>query len=73
MTDHNDSSKRRDNKTLNLQDIENAIIEGKKERLKALIANDLFDELQKSYLIKLAKEHKQPDIESLLKELPATP
>jgi hypothetical protein len=73
MTDYDDASRRYQNKKLNLQDIEKAIIDGKQDRLKSLIANQLFDELQKSYLINLAKKHEQPEIEKLLKSSPATP
>lgn len=73
MTDYEDASKRHQNKTLNLEDIEKAIVNGKQQRIKALISNQLFDELQKGYLIRLAKKHKQTEIEMLLRGTPATP
>ncbi|GAB54548.1 hypothetical protein GPUN_0401 [Glaciecola punicea ACAM 611] len=43
------------------------------ERLKALLTNILFDEIQKSFLINLAKHSDNPDIAKLLEEIPATP
>jgi hypothetical protein len=73
MTDYDDVSKRNQNKILNLQDIKTAIIDADYERLKALLCNEVFDELQKSYLIKLATDNGHPEIAKLLRDTPATP
>jgi hypothetical protein len=73
MTDYNDSSKRYENNRLNLQDLESAINKGQEERLKQLLTNELFDELQKSAFIKLAKSKGNANIIKLLEDTPATP
>jgi hypothetical protein len=73
MTDYDDSSNRSQNTILNLQDIKKAIINGEEDRLKLLLTNQVFDELQKSHFISLAKVNGHPEIEKLLNNTPATP
>jgi hypothetical protein len=73
MADHNDNRKRELNSTSNMNALQTAVVNGEEERLKALLTNQLFDELQKSHLINLAEQNGHSKIVKLLKETPATP
>ncbi len=73
MTDYNDKSKLSSESASNMRALESAIFNGHEQRLKALLTNLLFDELQKRYLVNLAKQSGYPEIVKLLKGAPATP
>lgn len=73
MTDYNDNSKLKHDPESNMEALKTAIVNGEERRLKALLTNLLFDELQKSYLITLAEHRGNPEIVSLLKGAPAKP
>ena len=56
-----------------MEALKTAIVNGEEQRLKALLTNILFDELQKNYLITLAEHRGNPEIVGLLKGSPAKP
>lgn len=65
MTDKNEVSKDKLHHIRNWPDIEQAIIQGDEQRLKALLSDELVDHVQKHYLVKIAEEHEQPAIAKL--------
>ena len=73
MTDYNDNSKLKHDPESNMQALKTAIADGKVQRIKALLTNLLFDEIQKSYLIKLAEHSGNSEITNLIKGAPAKP
>jgi hypothetical protein len=73
MTDYNDNSTLKHDPESNVEALKTAIVNGEELRLRALLTNLLFDELQKSYLITLAEQRGNPEIVSLLKGAPAKP
>ncbi|WP_166424556.1 hypothetical protein [Paraglaciecola sp. 20A4] len=73
MTDYNDESNLKQNPMLDIEALKTAITSGDTNRLKGLLANEVFDELQKSHLVHLAEENGNDDIVKLLKGTPATP
>lgn len=73
MTDYNDHSTLKHDSTSNMKALETAIFDGKEQRLKLLLSNLLFDEIQKSFLINLAIKTGNLKMVELLKEAPASP
>tara|TARA_R110000772_G_scaffold111529_6_gene215402 strand:+ start:960 stop:1181 length:222 start_codon:yes stop_codon:yes gene_type:complete len=73
MTDYNDQSNLKKRPKLPIEAIKTAIGNGDEQRLKALLSNEVFDELEKSHLIDLAKQSGNTDIVKLLEGTPATP
>ncbi|ABG41112.1 hypothetical protein Patl_2597 [Paraglaciecola sp. T6c] len=73
MTDYNDQSNLQQRPELATQAIKTAIANGDEVRLKALLTNELFDELEKKHFIELAKENGNTNIVKLLEGTPATP
>ncbi|MEO9944848.1 hypothetical protein [Paraglaciecola sp.] len=57
----------------NIEAIKVAIAKGEESKVKMLLTNIIFDELQKEYLIKWAEHCQTPNIVTLLKTAPATP
>ena len=73
MTDYNDNSKLKHDAVSNMEALKTVIVNDDEQRLKALMTNLLFDEIQKKHLINLAKHHGNPEIVKLLKGVPAIP
>jgi hypothetical protein len=75
MTDNNDNSnsKLKHDSASNMDALKLAIFNGEEQRLKALLTNLIFDEIQKSYLINFAEHRGNLEIVRLLKNSPATP
>jgi len=73
MTDYNKNSHLKHDSASNMQDLKTAIVNGEADHLKMLLTNLVFDELQKAYLIDLAKHCDNANIVELLKDAPATP
>ncbi|MFQ3189717.1 MAG: hypothetical protein ACI936_000842 [Paraglaciecola sp.] len=73
MTNYNDESTCRHDTASNMETLKTAIFNGEEQRLKALLTNMLFDEIQKSYLISLAVHHGNLKIVRLFRSAPATP
>jgi hypothetical protein len=57
----------------NMEVLKITIFNGEEEKLKMLLTNLVFDELQKAYLISLAVHCGNSDIVELLNHAPATP
>ncbi|MAD14960.1 MAG: hypothetical protein CL579_02640 [Alteromonadaceae bacterium] len=73
MTDYNDQSNLQQRPALATQAIKTAIANGDEVRLKALLTNEVFDELEKNHFVELAKESGNTNIVKLLEDTPATP
>lgn len=73
MTDYKDSNKLKHDPDSNMRALKNAIVNGEGEKLKMLLTNLVFDEIQKGYLINLAKDIGNSEIIELLQGAPATP
>lgn len=73
MTDYNDKSNIEDSPAVATKAIKTAIANGDETRLKALLTNEVFDELEKSHFIDMAKEQGNPAIVKLIEGTPATP
>jgi hypothetical protein len=73
MTDYNGTNNLKYDPDSNMQALKNAIFNGEDEKLKMLLTNIVFDEIQKGYLINLAKDIGNSEIVELLKGAPATP
>jgi hypothetical protein len=73
MTDYKDSNTLKHNPDSNMRALKNAIFNSEGEKLKMLLTNLVFDEIQKGYLINLAKDIGNSEIVELLKGSPATP
>jgi hypothetical protein len=73
MTDSTDHNKLKHDSVSNMAALETAIVNGEESRLKMLLTNIVFDEIQKSYLISLAIHSDNSEIVKLLKGSPATP
>jgi hypothetical protein len=73
MTDGTDHKKLKHDSVSNMAALETAIVNGEESRLKMLLTNIVFDEIQKSYLISLAIHSDNSEIVKLLKGSPATP
>jgi hypothetical protein len=56
-----------------MEALKSAIFKGQENKIKMLLTNLLFDEIQKGYLIKLAEQSGNAEIIQLLKGAPATP
>lgn len=54
----------------NFAALETSIVNGEEQSVKELLANHLMQELEKSYLLDLAKLHNNPAILKLLEEIP---
>ncbi|MBN7826041.1 hypothetical protein J0A66_12455 [Bowmanella dokdonensis] len=61
------------NPIANMEGLQAAIVNGEAKRVKQLLANQVLDELQKSYLIELAELNDKPQIVKLLQDAPAKP
>ena len=61
------------NPIANMEGLQAAIANGEKDRVRQLLANQVLDKLQKSYLIDLAKLNNKPDIVKLIEEMPVKP
>jgi hypothetical protein len=72
MTDYNDHSKLKHDSVSNMKALETAIVNNEEARLKMLLTDIVFDEIQKSYLISLAIHSGNKEIVKLLKGSPAT-
>lgn len=72
MTDYNDHSKLKHDSISNMDALEISIVNGEEERLKMLLTDIVFDEIQKSYLISLAIHSGNKEIVKILKGSPAT-
>ena len=73
MTDYHDQSNLQQRPALATQAIKTAIANGDEVRLKALLTNEVFDELEKNHFVELAKESGNTNIVKLLEDTPATP
>jgi hypothetical protein len=73
MTDYDDHSKLKHDSVSNMGALEIAIVNADEARLKMLLTDIVFDEIQKSYLISLAIHSGNTEIVNLLKGSPATP
>ncbi|WP_018983901.1 hypothetical protein [Salinimonas chungwhensis] len=56
-----------------MEGLQSAIANGEKNRVKQLLTNEMLDDLQKDYLIELAKTSDNPDIVKLIEETPTRP
>jgi len=73
MTDYNATNNLKHDPDSNMRALKNAIFNGEDEKLKMLLTNLVFDEIQKGYLINLAKDIGNSEIIELLKGSPTTP
>ena len=56
-----------------MKGLQSAIANGEVNRVKQLLTNEMLDELQKSYLIDLAKTNNHQEIIQLLEDTPTRP
>ena len=73
MTNYNENSNLKLDSVSNMEALKTAIFNGQQNKMKMLLTNMLFDEVQKGYLIKLAEQRGELEIVELLKGAPATP
>jgi hypothetical protein len=73
MTDYNENSKLKLDPSSNMAALKSAISNGEENKIKMLLTNLLFDEVQKADLIKFAELSGNPEIVELLEGAPATP
>ena len=73
MTNYNENSNLNLDSVSNMEALKTAIFNGQQNKMKMLLTNMLFDEIQKGYLIKLAEQRGESEIAELLKGAPATP
>lgn len=69
----NDSEKQGDRSIAGMKGLESAIANGETDRVKQYLATEMLGELQKSYLIDIAKTSNNPEIAKLIDETPTRP